>query len=104
MTSQMVIFRAFVWFFSEFFYIFFLEYLQKNGKTSNIIFKYFIIFLKIWTGQSLLTVPLSKMHRQNLKKISFFSTKQLILRVSSRIVIKILEIIFYFFPTFRKIQ
>ena len=34
--------------------------------------KYFIIFLKIWTGQSLFTVSLSKIHRQNLKKILLF--------------------------------
>ena len=38
----------------------------------TLIFIYFIIFLKIWTGQSLLTVSLSKMHRQNLKKIVIF--------------------------------
>ena len=68
MTSWLVIFRAF-FFFQSFF---FLLYLQKNSKTSKVIFKYFIIFLKTWTGQLLLTVSLSKMHRQNLKKILFF--------------------------------
>ena len=37
---------------------------------------------KIWIGQSLLTVSLSSIHRQNLKNISFFSMKQIIFRVS----------------------
>ena len=41
----------------------------------NTIFKYFFIFLKIWTGQSLLTVSLSKILRQNLKNISFQRNK-----------------------------
>ena len=69
----LVIFRAFFFFqsffFSELRFLFILEYLQKNSNTSKVIFKYYIIFLKIWTGQSLLTVSFSKMHRQNLKKI-----------------------------------
>ena len=43
MTSWLVIFRAFFFFFQSFF---FLKYLQKNSKTSKVIFKYFIIFLK----------------------------------------------------------
>ena len=94
----------FFFFFSEFFFLFFFQYVQKNSKTSKVIFKYFIIFLKIWTGQSLLTVSLSKMHRQYLKKkYFFFSTKQLILRVGGQNKIFFLEIKFYFFPTFRKI-
>ena len=73
MTSWLVIFRAFFFLFQSFFFaFFFLQYLQKNSKTSKVIFKYFIIFLKILTVQSLLTVSLSKMHRQNLKKRLFF--------------------------------
>ena len=58
--------------FQSIFFFFSLSFLQKNSKTSKVIFIYFIIFLKIWKGQSLLTVSLSKMHRQN---------KQLIFRV-----------------------
>ena len=74
----------FFFFFSELFFFqsfFFFNISKKNSKTSKVILKYFIIFLKIWTGQSLLTVSLSKMHRQNLKKSYFFSTKQIIFRV-----------------------
>ena len=54
---------------------------KKNSKTSKVnqqpvlIFKYLIIFLKFWTGQSLLTVSFSKIHRQNLKNILFFNEK-----------------------------
>ena len=55
MTSWLVIFRGF---FQSLFFFFFLKYIQKNSKTSKVIFKYFIIFLKIWTGQSLLTLSL----------------------------------------------
>ena len=54
------------------------------------------------TGQSLLTVSLSKMHRQNLKKILFFQKNKYFLESEDKIKI-FLEIKFYFFPTFRKI-
>ena len=82
MTSQLVIFRAFFFFF--FFFLISPEKTVKLVRQTNSMykfFKYFIIFLKIWTGQSLFTVSLSKIHRQNLKKILFFSTKQIIFRV-----------------------
>ena len=52
-------------------------------REGNIYIIYFIIFLKFWTGQSVLTVSLSKIHisLQNLKNILFFSMKQIKLRV-----------------------
>ena len=83
----------FFFFFLELFFFFFLELFfiiiifnisRKNpGKTSEVNVNLYIFhhFPKNqWTGQSLLTVSLSKMHRQNLK-IIFFSTKQIIFRV-----------------------
>ena len=67
---------------------------QTNSLYLN--FEYSIIFLKIWTGQSLLTVSLSLIHRQDLKK-KFFSTKQIIFRVGGLNIKIILEIKFFFF-------
>ena len=59
---------------------FFLISPEKNSKIYNMVDQssvlnlyYFIIFLKIWTGYSLLTVSFSKIHIQNLKNILFFS-------------------------------
>ena len=75
MTSWLVIFRAFFFFFfSEFFGFFFPYYLQKNSKTSKVIFKYFIIFLKIQDNH-FLTVSLSKKNTQTepQKNIFFFN-------------------------------
>ena len=48
-------------------------------------------------------MSLSKIHKQNLKNILFFSTKQIIFRVGRLNIKIILEIKFYFFYTLRKI-
>ena len=70
MTSELVIFRVFCVFFE----LFFFNISRKNSKTSKVhqqvAFKFLNIssfFLKIWAGQSLLTMSLSKIHRQSLK-------------------------------------
>ena len=59
------------------------------------IFIYLIIFLKFWARQPLLTVSLSKIHRQNCKHILYFSTKKIILESADKI--KKIEIRLYFF-------
>ena len=62
---------------TSFFRSFFFNISRTNSKTSKVnqqsvyTFKFFIIFLKIWIWQSLLTVSLSKLHRQNFKNILF---------------------------------
>ena len=83
--NKNALFRPVNWSFSV---LFFFNISRENSQTSkanqqSVLFflKYFIILLKIWTGQSLLTVSLSKIHRQNLKNTLFFSTKQIIFRV-----------------------
>ena len=55
--------------FSELYFFFFFNISKADSKTGKVkpavcIFKYFIIFLKIWTGQSLFTVSLSKIHNR----------------------------------------
>ena len=77
----------FLFFFQSFFFFNISRKTVKLVLYIKVIFKYFILFLKIWTGQSLLTVSLSKMHRQNLNKILFFSTEQIIFRVVDKIKI-----------------
>ena len=57
---------------------FFFNISRTNSKTSKVNqqsvlnLSIFLHFPKIWTGQSLLTVSLSKLHRQNLKNKLFF--------------------------------
>ena len=82
MTSQLVIFRVFFFFF----FFFFFNISRKNSKTGKanqqyvLNFNYFIIFLKIWTGQSLFSVTLKNTQTEPQKDI-IFSTKQIIFRV-----------------------
>ena len=98
MTSQLVIFRAFFIFFQSFFII-----SQKNSKPSKVIFKYFNNFLKNLDRTITFNSALSKIHRQNLKKILLFSTKQIIFTVGGKNIKIILEIKFYFISTLPKI-
>ena len=73
MTSSLVIFIFFSVIFRAFFFVIFRAFffLISPEKTVNLVRQTnteqsvlnFQIFLKIWTGQSLFTVPLSKIHR-----------------------------------------
>ena len=58
--------------FQSFFFFLIQSFFFLSPETGEpTVFKHFIIYLKIWTGQSLLKVSLSKIHGQNLKNIFF---------------------------------
>ena len=67
---------------------FFLNISRTNSKTSKVnqhMFKSLNILYISCIGQSLLTVVLSKMHKQNLKNKSFFPKKQIYLESADKI-------------------
>ena len=76
---------------------------RTNSKTSQVnqqsvlsLWMFHHYFLKIWTGQSLLPVSLSKIHRQNLNNILFFFKETN--NIYSWRIKKSLEIFFFYFP------
>ena len=82
---------------------FFIQKSSENDQTTNslyLILKCFVIFIKICAGHSLLTVSLSKIPRQKLKKHFFFNETNNIKSPWIKLIKKlILEIIFFlYFP------